>query len=605
MINGLKRDYSRSRMAIILAVVLFSSDLGAFAIIWPWNIHQEITGDALQPAYFEIQLPNQELVSFSPQVISIIQEANKETDEIQTPNRHFDSESFQSSQGRLVQLRIEIVASLIDNAYVDSSEDGLARREVLIQTARETTGTALHTLQDYYAHSNWTERRIQAGDLERTNADLGKSGVTLQLPGQGELCIDSQPWMTSHTSGYYFADGVFDDAHVCQAPNNKCAHGNGLPQSVNCGINKDNPTREHHNEAFDLAWIHTGNFVREIINTVLADSTDPLGSVTAVCMFMGVPDYIATCLPAIPIVDIPFTDSALEACVEAKAATQGWVLASEATEIICKNAGIASLGGLEYLTNVSYLDFEQNVITSLEPLRELSELSFVSVRNNNLSSIEPLKDHTKIEFLKVDLNPLITDISYLQNYPVLYELNLNKTGITDISPLGDLTTLGRLDMDFLGLTDADLSNLQNLTQLTRLSLNSNQNITNISVMQNMLSLQTLSVIGNKIQDLSPLAALTNIIVLSAAVNQIANVTALQNKPAMVYLGLDHNKVSNATPLHGLTQLLNLTIRYQVNNLDCEQQQTLKAALPGTNVLVDGFWNDPHDDPDEGNINCFP
>jgi internalin A len=130
-------------------------------------------------------------------------------------------------------------------------------------------------------------------------------------------------------------------------------------------------------------------------------------------------------------------------------------------------------------------------------------------------------------------------------------------------------------------------------------------ITDISPLQNMPDLDFIWIWQNDIVDISPLAPLQKIKVLDAGGNEIANVSALQNKPVLEWLWLPDNNVSDASPLHGLTQLDELNLREQNDHLNCEQQQNLVAALPATNVQVDGFWNDPNDDPDEGNIDCFP
>jgi len=90
-------------------------------------------------------------------------------------------------------------------------------------------------------------------------------------------------------------------------------------------------------------------------------------------------------------------------------------------------------------------------------------------------------------------------------------------------------------------------------------------------------------------------------------NQISNLAALQNKTVLSRLLLHENRISDITPLLGLTQLQELRLFNQANppGLDCSQQQAIVAALATTDVGVDGFWNDPDDDPDEGNIDCFP
>jgi Leucine-rich repeat (LRR) protein len=347
------------------------------------------------------------------------------------------------------------------------------------------------------------------------------------------------------------------------------------------------------------------------------------------------------------VVDIPFADSALEACIEAHAASQGWIKAGEVLHFVCRDMAISNIKGVEFLFNVVSVALDDNLITditpmkdlveitnlelfrndisdmspvsnmsklnrfhiggnsisSLEPLRHLTELVILDANDNNISSLEPVEGHSLYTWFTVAGNP-ITDISLIVNFPALQTLNISHTNISDISPVQDKTTLFHLDMAELQLTDADMPYLNQLTNLVRLALHMNQ-ITDISPLQNMPDLDFIWIWQNDIVDISPLAPLQKIKVLDAGGNEIANVSALQNKPVLEWLWLPDNNVSDASPLHGLTQLDELNLREQNDHLNCEQQQNLVAALPATNVQVDGFWNDPNDDPDEGNIDCFP
>ena len=145
-----------------------------------------------------------------------------------------------------------------------------------------------------------------------------------------------------------------------------------------------------------------------------------------------------------------------------------------------------------------------------------------------------------------------------------------------------------------------------MTSMVRLTMSRN-NVTDISAVQNMPNLEQLWIFINNVSDLSPLTPLVNLLWLDAGDNHISDLTPLQNKTLLDGILIDRNNVSDVTPILGLTQLDELWLRQQENppGLDCAQQQALAAALPTTNVLIDGFWDDPNDKPDQGNINCFP
>lgn len=162
---------------------------------------------------------------------------------------HFDGESFPEGQARLLALRGQVVERL---AAGDAAG------------ARDALGGALHTLQDYYAHSNWVELGNRA-----PNPDLGRPGRPLpRLPATTATCDGSTLLTGELTSGYY---GGQDRT----PPPGKCRHGGPFDRSPGSGgINKDTPIRAlspHaalHAAAAELAEEATRQFLRDIRDQV-------------------------------------------------------------------------------------------------------------------------------------------------------------------------------------------------------------------------------------------------------------------------------------------------------------------------------------------------
>ena len=116
-----------------------------------------------------------------------------------------------------------------------------------------------------------------------------------------------------------------------------------------------------------------------------------------------------------------------------------------------------------------------------------------------------------IEFLGLH-NKGITDLTGLEFAMNLRELHISKNPITDLSPLVDLMKLEELHFWHStppSLTGLDLSPLAKLTNLRVLSLSTNR-ITDISPLANLDSLIHLHIEGNHITDFSSLAGLTNL-----------------------------------------------------------------------------------------------
>jgi hypothetical protein len=160
---------------------------------------------------------------------------------------HFDGENFAGGQDRLVNLAEVMVAQL----QLDNREN-----------ARRSMGQALHTVQDFYSHTNWVELGHTGA-----NPDLGRAGRTLgPLATENEpTCIGSELTTGNLTSGYYGGEDR-------QPPHRwKCRHGGPLDFGAgHGGINKDlsdpawSPHHGQHAAAVVAATAGTEQFVRDI-----------------------------------------------------------------------------------------------------------------------------------------------------------------------------------------------------------------------------------------------------------------------------------------------------------------------------------------------------
>lgn len=223
--------------------------------------------------------------------IEEIEEANCEVDtgkEKKLAEAHFDSEQFQSGQNRLIERREMIVKNIKNQDYTK---------------AREETGRMLHTLQDFYSHSNW----IELGNTE-TYSVLGQPGERPENIAETATCTDCSEdgkvklntlyrlgiflgqsarfhyrcnnnirsdVLSSHllTSGYY-ANQIDSKKQVIEKASGKCSHGGYADPSGDLhakgGINKDSPYRHwsphssQHFEAARLAEQATVNLLNEI-----------------------------------------------------------------------------------------------------------------------------------------------------------------------------------------------------------------------------------------------------------------------------------------------------------------------------------------------------
>lgn len=247
------------------AAVLLAGSLSTHAFDVP--VHIRITNEALGPLRVDVFGASK---GFSPKALEQIADANESVDSIATgsaaiwhPERHFTNEDYRNSNQRIIDLRREIIQRV-----TSSSPDG--------QGARERLGWALHTLQDFYAHSNWVERgnstvNYALGKTELPNPARGNSNCpddanVLGPAGGGTL-----------TSGYFVGFTLSRNTFGCdveQLPENKCFHGN---YTVACpGINKDLdaagaaqngvPQNPHHGASAQQARQATRMFTQGIVD---------------------------------------------------------------------------------------------------------------------------------------------------------------------------------------------------------------------------------------------------------------------------------------------------------------------------------------------------
>jgi len=188
---------------------------------------------------------------------------------------HVDGETFHAAHNRLHSLREATLAAIGKEDY---------------ERARSKLGEALHTLQDFYSHSNWIELKHDTG-----HPRFGAVGATLMdLPQElarptDATCTSCDKEVASDdacknnlvtgrlTSGYYKGSQGME-ADAIQTRRSKCSHGGltdeGAPDDGAAyyaeGINKDTTVRalsphfHLHEQAVAAALDATKNYLKTI-----------------------------------------------------------------------------------------------------------------------------------------------------------------------------------------------------------------------------------------------------------------------------------------------------------------------------------------------------
>ncbi|CAF2841610.1 unnamed protein product [Rotaria sp. Silwood2] len=217
---------------------------------------------------------------------------------------HFDSEAFINGSRRILQLR----QTVVNDARTTSKN---------LTNARQSLGRLLHTLQDFYSHSNWVEMgktniNNLIGVRENIGSVAGRNQATCTNIGCTRIQKSCTLWQRIVfrtcplvyydcknnilpqinnqkllTSGYLF--NQFNDNYgPLNKPKNvqKCSHGGVIDDSSNVpaigGINKDantlilSPHSNLHFKAVDLAIKATEQFLNNLRKDVGDKSFDRL-----------------------------------------------------------------------------------------------------------------------------------------------------------------------------------------------------------------------------------------------------------------------------------------------------------------------------------------
>src|SRR3569833_1400697 len=237
--------------------LLLSATLGLLLASLPAHsfkvpIHLEITQTSIGGISKSI---GTNTYQFTSQATQEVMKANQDTDQCVScqlhSEYHFDDENFTGGSQRLVALKMQILSDLSG-----SSPNGAK--------AREHLGQALHTLQDFYAHSTRVELGLSGFDSMLGVRSFGAPAGSAQTCPANPAVLGGAG-LTLATSGY------FPLPQPCSStvPTGKCRHGNdvavgGILNTCD-GINKDAPSRPNFAAAHDLALTATTRFINQLV----------------------------------------------------------------------------------------------------------------------------------------------------------------------------------------------------------------------------------------------------------------------------------------------------------------------------------------------------
>ena len=221
------------------------------------------------------------------------------------------------------------------------------------------------------------------------------------------------------------------------------------------------------------------------------------------------------------------------------------------TELWAASSSITNLTGLEYATNLDYLNVGDNQISDIRPVAGLINLTGLALWKNQIQDITPIANLTNLQ-----------------------RLALSENTIDNLEPLRGLTQLQVIDLYFNRVKD--LAPLANLTNLTELILTRNQ-VSDLTPLANLIALETLWLESNEITDITPLTRLKNLKRLYLADNPIYDFSPL----------LEFEEVELDIEID-LSRLDELNVVVEIPDLNLEQAIREELSLPEGVPLTQGL-----------------
>lgn len=202
--------------------------------------------------------------------------------------------------------------------------------------------------------------------------------------------------------------------------------------------------------------------------------------------------------------------------------------------------------------NHAYLSAYDRGITDLSGLECWSNLRNIDLGTNNIKDISPLAGLSQVTWLNLPCNPVegLSPLSHLSRLEFL-NLEMYSNCPTDL-PLGDLSPLGHLQhlkgLQIGGRKVDSIQSLGALKQLERLVL-VNAGVSDVSFLSDMHRLSVLYLYGNDISSVGPLLDGLSLLDVWLYSNPLESIDGLEALPRLLELNVSEVGISSS-PTYG-------------------------------------------------------
>lgn len=186
------------------------------------------------------------------------------------------------------------------------------------------------------------------------------------------------------------------------------------------------------------------------------------------------------------------------------------------------------------------------------------------------------KDYNLYQTLKERINSsyLASGNSDKANEDGTYTLKVKAEAISSITSLN----LSNSSSDSRKITD--LTGIESFSYLTELNLKNN-NVSDVSQLLNLNNITTLDLSGNNISSLDIISKINNLEILNLSANKINDISKISGLKNLINLDLSNNSISTTSAIQQLTklQILNLSGNTSISNID----DVLVSSLTNLNL----------------------
>ncbi len=269
---------------------------------------------------------------------------------------------------------------------------------------------------------------------------------------------------------------------------------------------------------------------------------------------------------------------------------------------------ISDLSPLMNLQNLEQLTITANQVSDLRPLMGLTALRRLDAAGNNIGDTSAIGNMPGLKSLDLSDNP-IRDFSGLKKATGLETLRLENTGADDdvLPYLYGLNRLTRLALDRNeGITDDAMSALKKELPNCSISHGELVYVVQLGGEEFRTDAESLTLEGSELADLYGLEKMDRLVTVKLGRNRIEKLSVFQDsrsRDRIVYLDLSYNRIQDVSPLSALTAVETLDLRGNSissvrplmhltslrrlvltgNPLTDEQIEELRQALPGCEI----------------------